>query len=162
MFLFCSQVQTQDKSRHKNWMTRRRERNPYKANVRDWATGSWRPERRMPEKSDSERWHEARFDKLRAMQRANELRDEAKRIIALWNQQLAAKEPPLFSPTLHAALISECHWLQVWCRGCDSIAAIDLRVVPRPQSVTIHEIVRRLSCQRCQGQGPLAVPVKLG
>ena len=116
----------------------------------------------MPEKSQSDAWREARFDKLRAMQRANELREEAARIIAFWNQQLAAREPPLFSPTLFAALISKHHWLHVWCQGCDSIARIDLRVVPRPQSVTMHEIVRKLSCQRCRGQGPLAVPVKLG
>ena len=96
---------------------------------------------------------------VHAILQAHAAREEATQIIAQWNECLAADYPLFFSPTLRAALLSGHHSLDVLCRGCDTIARVDLRNVSRPHSTTIHEIVFRLSCRRCRGEAPFPLPV---
>jgi hypothetical protein len=58
-------------------------------------------------------------------------RAEAKAVIERWNEQLVAKGDMLWSPTIRAALIAETPWLYVFCPGCGTSRAIDLRKVDR-------------------------------
>ena len=58
-------------------------------------------------------------------------RAEAKAVVERWNDQLAASRDMLWSPTIRAALIAGTPWLDVFCPGCGTSRAIDLRTVDR-------------------------------
>jgi hypothetical protein len=58
-------------------------------------------------------------------------RAEAKGVVERWNEQLAASRDMLWSPTIRAALIAGTPWLDVFCPGCGTSQAIDLRKVDR-------------------------------
>jgi hypothetical protein len=58
-------------------------------------------------------------------------RAEAKAVIERWNEQLATSRDMLWSPTIRAALIAGTPWLDVFCPGCGTSRAIDLRKVDR-------------------------------
>jgi hypothetical protein len=45
-------------------------------------------------------------------------RAEAKGVVELLNEQLAASRDMLWSPTIRAALIAGTPWLDVFCPGC--------------------------------------------
>jgi hypothetical protein len=57
-------------------------------------------------------------------------RAEAKAVIERWNEQLVASRDMLWSPTIRAALIAGTPWLDVFCPGCGTSRAIDLRKGP--------------------------------
>jgi hypothetical protein len=59
-------------------------------------------------------------------------RAEAKAVIERWNEQIVASRDILWSPTIRAALIAGTPWLDVFCAGCGTSRAIDLRNVDRP------------------------------
>ena len=88
-------------------------------------------------------------------------RKQALAIIEAWNARLAARQPELNSPTIRAALLSECHWLLVICPACETVAEIDLRVVRRDPALTIAQVLPSLACQRCQPSPPAAKPLRL-
>ena len=54
-------------------------------------------------------------------------RAEAKAVIERWNEQLSAGRDMLWSPTIRAALLAEMPWLDVFCSGCGTSRALDLR-----------------------------------
>jgi hypothetical protein len=56
-------------------------------------------------------------------------RAEAMALIDRWNEQLAAGRDMLWSPTIRAALLAGTPWLDVFCPGCGTSRAIDLRTV---------------------------------
>jgi hypothetical protein len=58
-------------------------------------------------------------------------RAEAKAVIERWNEQLGTSRDMLWSPTIRAALIAGTPWLDVFCPGCGTSRAIDLRKVDR-------------------------------
>jgi hypothetical protein len=58
------------------------------------------------------------------------LRRQAKAVVERWNEQLAASRER--SPTIRAALIAGTPWLDVFCPGCGTSRAIDLRGQPLP------------------------------
>src|SRR5580704_2593426 len=58
-------------------------------------------------------------------------RAEAKAVIERWNEQLVASRDMLWSPTIRAALIAGTPWLDVFCPGCGTSRAINLRKVDR-------------------------------
>jgi hypothetical protein len=70
---------------------------------------------------------------INARQRAADsaARAEAKGVIDRWNEQLAAGREMLWSPTIRAALIAGTPWLDVYCPGCGTSRALDLRKVDR-------------------------------
>jgi hypothetical protein len=52
-------------------------------------------------------------------------------VIERWNEQLVASRDMLWSPTIRAALIAGTPWLDVFCPGCGTSRAINLRKVDR-------------------------------
>jgi hypothetical protein len=56
---------------------------------------------------------------------------EAELVIDRWNPRLATGRDMLWSPTIRAALIAGTPWLDVFCPGCGTSRAIDLRTVDR-------------------------------
>ena len=56
---------------------------------------------------------------------------EAELVIDRWNRRLAPGRDMLWSPTIRAALIAGRPWLVVFCPGCGTSRAIDLRTFDR-------------------------------
>jgi hypothetical protein len=68
-------------------------------------------------------------------------RAEAKGVVEGWNEQLAASRDMLWSPTIRAALIAGPPWLDVFCPGCGTSRAIDLRKVDRHPLASVALLV---------------------
>jgi hypothetical protein len=58
-------------------------------------------------------------------------RDDAARVIERWNGALAAGRDIWWSPTIRAALVAGTPWLEVYCPGCQTIRALDIRTIDR-------------------------------
>jgi hypothetical protein len=54
-------------------------------------------------------------------------RVEAEAVILRWNDQLSQGRDMLWAPTIRAALLAGTPWLDVFCPGCGTSRAIDLR-----------------------------------
>jgi hypothetical protein len=76
-------------------------------------------------------------------------RAEAKAVIERWNEQLSAGRDMLWSPTIRAALIAGTPWLDVFCPGCGTSRAIDLRKVDRHPLASVATLVQGLRCSWC-------------
>jgi Family of unknown function (DUF6494) len=66
---------------------------------------------------------------------------EAKGVVERWNEQLAANRDMLWSPTIRAALVAGTPWLDVFCPGCGTSRAIDLRKVDRHPLASVATLV---------------------
>jgi hypothetical protein len=82
-------------------------------------------------------------------------RAEAKGVIDRWNEQLAAGREMLWSPTIRAALIAGTPWLDVYCPGCGTSRALDLRKVDRHPLASVGTLVLGLRCSWCPGSAPM-------
>ena len=56
---------------------------------------------------------------------------EGEAVIDRWNRRPATGRDMLWSPTIRAALVAGTPWLDVFCPGCGTSRAIDLRTVER-------------------------------
>jgi hypothetical protein len=82
-------------------------------------------------------------------------RAEAKAVIDRWNEQLASGGDMLWSPTIRAARIAGTPWLDVFCPGCGTSSAVDLRTVDRHPLTSVGTLVLGLRCGWCPGSAPL-------
>jgi hypothetical protein len=82
-------------------------------------------------------------------------RAEAKGIVERWNEQIAASHDILWSPTIRAALIGA-PWLDVFCPGCGTSRAIDLRKVDRHPLASVATLVLGLRGSWCPELAPMA------
>jgi hypothetical protein len=82
-------------------------------------------------------------------------RAEAKAVIERWNEQLATSRDMLWSPTIRAALIAGTPWLDVFCPGCGTSHAIDLRKVDRHPLASVATLVLGLRCSWCPESAPM-------
>jgi hypothetical protein len=82
-------------------------------------------------------------------------RAQAKAVIERWNEQLAASRDMLWSPTIRAALIAGTPWLDVFCPGCGTSRAIDLRKVDRHPLASVATLVLGLRCSWCPESAPM-------
>jgi hypothetical protein len=82
-------------------------------------------------------------------------RAEAKAVIERWNEQLVASRDILWSPTIRAALIAGTPWLDVFCPGCGTSRAIDLREVDRHPLASVATLVLGLRCSWCPETAPM-------
>jgi hypothetical protein len=82
-------------------------------------------------------------------------RAEAEAVIQRWNDQLALGRDMLWSPTIRAALLAGTPWLDVFCPGCGTSRAIDLRTVDRHPLASIGTLVLGLRCSWCPGSAPM-------
>jgi hypothetical protein len=90
--------------------------------------------------------------KLRADRAA---RAEAEAVIQRWNDQLSRSHDMLWSPTIRAALIAGAPWLDVFCPGCGTSRAIDLRTLDRHPLGSVGTLVLGLRCAWCPGSAPM-------
>jgi hypothetical protein len=72
---------------------------------------------------------------------------EAETVVQRWNDQLALGRDMLWSPTIRAALLASAPWLDVFCPGCGTSSAIDLRTLDR------HPLA--LGGSWCPGSAPM-------
>jgi hypothetical protein len=82
-------------------------------------------------------------------------RAEAQAVIERWNEQLVASRDMLWSPTIRAALIAATPWLDVFCPGCGTSRAIDLRKVDRHPLASVATLVLGLRCSWCPETAPM-------
>jgi hypothetical protein len=80
---------------------------------------------------------------------------EAELVIDRWNRRLATGRDMLWSPTIRAALIAGTPWLDVFCPGCGTSRAIDLRTVDRHPLASVGTMVLGLRCSWCLGSAPM-------
>jgi hypothetical protein len=83
-------------------------------------------------------------------------RAEAKGVVDRWNEQLAAGREMLWSPTIRAALIASTPWLDVYCPGCGTSRALDLRKFDRHPLASVGTLVLGLRCSWCPGSAPMS------
>jgi hypothetical protein len=82
------------------------------------------------------------------------VRAEAELVIDRWNRRLATGRDMLWPPTIRAALIAGTPWLDVFCPGCRTSRAIDLRTVDRHPLTSVGTLVLGLRCSWCPGPAP--------
>jgi hypothetical protein len=82
-------------------------------------------------------------------------RAEAEAVIQRWNDQLALGRDMLWSPTIRAALLAGTPWLDVFCAGCGTSRAIDLRTLDRHPLASVGTLVLGLRCGWCPGTAPM-------
>jgi hypothetical protein len=82
-------------------------------------------------------------------------RAEAKAVVERWNGQLVTRGDMLWSPTIRAALIAGMPWLDVYCPGCGTSHAIDLRKVDRHPLASVGTLMLGLRCSWCPGSAPM-------
>src|ERR1700681_4297598 len=66
-----------------------------------------------------------------------------------------ASRDMLWSPTIRAALIAGTPWLDVFCPGCGTSRAIDLRKVDRHPLASVATLVLGLRCSWCPESAPM-------
>jgi hypothetical protein len=74
------------------------------------------------------------------------VRLEAELVVDRWNRRLATGRDLLWSPTIRAALSAGTPWLDVFCPGCGTSRAIDLRTVDRHPLASVGTLVLGLRC----------------
>lgn len=112
-------------------------------------------------KMDDERRRAA--DKEAAARRAldPQVRADAERLVADWNERQAKRMPMLFAPTIGAAITAR-HWfLWVRCPACRTTNSIDLRTLDRHLDAAVTGLIPALSCRSCRPDAPFAELVKL-
>src|SRR6202521_761926 len=82
-------------------------------------------------------------------------RDQARRVVERWNAALAAGRGALWSPTIKCAVIAATPWLDVYCPGCRTSRAIDLRTIDRHPLASVGSLVLGLRCTWCSGAAPM-------
>ena len=92
---------------------------------------------------------------LRAGATDEAARDDAARVIERWNRALASGRDMWRSPTIRAALVAGTPWLEVYCPGCQTIRAIDIRTIDRHPLASVGSLVLGLRCSGCPGPAPM-------
>jgi hypothetical protein len=82
-------------------------------------------------------------------------RDHAARVIERWNRALGSGRDMMWSPTIRAALVAGTPWLDVYCPGCRTSRAIDIRTIDRHPLASVGSLVLGLRCSWCSGSAPM-------
>ena len=98
---------------------------------------------------------------LMQMRAAEEAVQEAERaaqqaaldVIERWN----AERSPLWSPTIRCAIVALTPWLDIYCPGCRTNHAIDIRTIDRHPLASVGSLVLGLRCSWCPGTAPMPV-----
>jgi hypothetical protein len=80
---------------------------------------------------------------------------EARRVVERWNAALAAGRGSLWSPTIRCATTAGMPWLDVYCPGCRTSRAIDIRTIDRHPLASVGSLVLGLRCSWCPGSAPM-------
>jgi len=87
--------------------------------------------------------------------------EDAKRMVADWNERQSKPMPLLFSPTLEAAILTRHYFLWVRCPACRTTATVDLRWIDRHRGAAVTSLIPALSCRGCRPNAPFAELVQL-
>jgi hypothetical protein len=80
-------------------------------------------------------------------------REAALLVVERWN----AERSPLWSPTIRCAFAAGTPWLDIYCPGCQTSRAIDIRNVNPHPLASIGSLVLGLRCSWCPGNPPMPV-----
>jgi hypothetical protein len=80
---------------------------------------------------------------------------EAVRVVERWNAAIKADEGAMWSPTIRTAVFAGMPWLDVFCPGCRTSRAIDIRTIDRHPLAAVGSLVIGLRCSMCPGTAPL-------
>ena len=94
-------------------------------------------------------------NRMRADAAEKAARDEAVRVVKEWNASLAAGQGSMWSPTIRAAILAGTPWLDVYCPGCRTSRAIDVRILDRHPMASVGTLVLGLRCSWCAGSAPM-------
>jgi hypothetical protein len=112
------------------------------------------PYRKTPSVADLQRKRKAD----EATQAANEAdREAALRIVEHWN----AERSVLWSQTIRCATTAGTPWLDIYCPGCRTSRAIDIRTIDRHPLASVGSLVLGLRCSWCPGSST-PMPVLTG
>src|SRR5215831_16425012 len=67
--------------------------------------------------------------------------EDAKCLIAAWNERQAFRAPMIFSPTIGAAIKAGYWFLWVRCPACQTTNAIDLRTLDRYHDAAVTSLI---------------------
>ena len=109
----------------------------------------------MPEHDPTRTDRLALYMRARAAEKA--ARDEAVAVVERRNAALAAGRGALWSPTIRAALLAGTPWLDVYCPGCGTSRAIDIRTIDRHPLASVGSLVLGLRCSMCPGSAPMPI-----
>ena len=109
----------------------------------------------MPEHDPTRTDRMALYMRARAAEKA--ACEEAARVVEQWNASLAAGQGSMRSPTILAAILAGMPWLDIYCPGCRTSRAIDIRTVDRHPLASVGSLVLGLQCSWCPGSAPMPV-----
>src|SRR5260370_35035389 len=78
---------------------------------------------------------------------------EALQVVERWNTERS----PLWSPTIRCAITAGTPWLDIYCPGCQTSRAIDIRTFDRHPLASVGSLVIGLQCSWCPGLAPIPV-----
>ena len=84
-------------------------------------------------------------------------RAEAMNVVARWNAALSSGRGALWSPTIRCAVTAGTPWMDVYCPGCRTGVAIDIRTIDRHPLASVGSLVLGLRCSLCPGSAPMPV-----
>jgi hypothetical protein len=74
-------------------------------------------------------------------------------VVERWN----AERSVLWSPTIRCAIVAGTPWLDIYCPGCRTSRAIDIRTLDRHPLASVGSLVLGLRCSWCPGIAPMPV-----
>jgi hypothetical protein len=90
-----------------------------------------------------------------------QVREDAERLIACWNERQTRRMPMIFSPMIGAAIAARYWFLWVSCPVCRSTSGVDLRRLDRHPGAAVTSRIPVLSCRGCRPNAPFAELVRL-
>src|SRR6266446_2518067 len=99
----------------------------------------------------------------RAADEAAKLRDRiarhaALRVIERWNaERRTSRSSPLWSPTIRCAVVAGTPWVDVYCPGCRTSRAIDIRALDRHPLASVGSLAIGFRCSWCPGSAPMPI-----
>src|SRR5215831_19370889 len=88
--------------------------------------------------------------------------DEATRKAALRVVERSnAERSVLWSPAIRCAITAGTRWLDVYCPGCRTSRALDIRTLDRHPLASVGSLVLGLRCSWCPGNAPMPVLIGL-
>jgi hypothetical protein len=98
------------------------------------------------------------FRRIDAAKAADKAASEAaERVVVRWNDELAAGRDMWWSPTIRAAVTAGMPWLDIYCPGCRTSRALDIRTIDRHPLASVGSLVLGLRCSWCRGSAPMPV-----
>jgi len=81
-----------------------------------------------------------------------------------WNERMWSDGGPIDpSPTIDQAINGGFPWLEIKCSRCQTPRDVDLCALPHVPTTCVHDLARRLVCQKCKkaGKRPAATMLQL-